>query len=69
MAEIIRHCPDCGLDRSITQHHGLAGRCPDSPDLCCPEWYCVTCGAALLIGDIPVVLKPACTVGLRDRVA
>ncbi len=69
MAEIIRHCPDCGLDRSITQHHGLSGRCPDSPDLYCPEWYCVTCGAALLIGDIPVVLNTARMVGLRDRVA
>ena len=69
MAEIIRHCPDCGLDRSITQHHGLSGRCPDSPDRCCPEWYCVTCGAALLIGDIPVVLNTARMVGLRDRVA
>ena len=69
MAEIIRHCPDCGLDRSITQHHGIASRCPDSPDLCCPEWYCVTCGAALLIGGIPVVPTPAWTAGLRDRVA
>ena len=69
MAEIIRHCPDCGLDSAIMQHHGSAGRCPDSPDLCCPEWYCVSCGAALLIGDLPVVLTSACTAGLRDRVA
>ena len=69
MAEIIRHCPDCGLDRSTTQHHGLANRCPDSPDLCCPEWYCVNCGAALLIGDIPAIRPPTWTANRRDRVA
>jgi len=69
MTEIIRHCPDCGRDRSITQHHGVAGRCPDSADRCCPEWYCVTCGAGMVIGEIPTVLKSAFSVGIRDRVA
>jgi hypothetical protein len=68
VTEIIRHCPDCGRDRSITQHHGIT-RCPDSADRCCPEWYCVSCGAGLLIGDIPLVLQSAGTAGLRDRVA
>jgi hypothetical protein len=64
-----RHCPDCGRDRYFEQHHGPAGRCPDTADRCCPEWYCLTCGAALLIGDSPVatdLLRPA---EIRDRVA
>ena len=54
MTEIIRHCPDCGSDRSLRQRHGIAGWCPDTADEYCPEWYCPRCGAALLIGDIPV---------------
>jgi hypothetical protein len=64
-----RHCPDCGADRSFEQHHGPAGWCPDTDDRCCPEWYCLTCGAALLIGASPVtadLLRPA---EIRDRVA
>ncbi len=69
MTEIIRHCPDCGRDRSISQHHSVAGRCPDSAGLGCPEWYCVTCGAGLLIGQIPTTLQPVFGVGIRDRVA
>jgi hypothetical protein len=69
MTEIIRHCPDCGRGRLFAQHHGLAGYCPDSADECCPEWYCVECGATLLIGDIPSAPDPAVSPGLRDRVA
>jgi hypothetical protein len=57
MTEIIRHCPDCGRSRPFAQHHGLAGRCPDSADQC-PEWSCVACGATLLIGAVPSVPEP-----------
>jgi hypothetical protein len=61
MTEIIRHCPDCARSRLFSQHHVLAERCPDSADQSCPEWYCVSCGATLLIGAVAV--------GRRDRVA
>jgi hypothetical protein len=54
MAEIIRHCPDCGSAHSLGQLHGMAGWCPDTAEAYCPEWYCQLCGAALLIGDVPV---------------
>jgi len=50
MAEIIRRCPDCGLDRPFQQHQGAADWCADaddryspdwpSADRHCPEWYC-----------------------------
>jgi hypothetical protein len=50
MAETLRHCQDCGLDRQFEQLHGLAGHCPDAPDGQCPEWACVACGAVLIIG-------------------
>jgi hypothetical protein len=69
MTEIIRRCPDCGDDRAFTQHHGDEGRCPDSGDWYCPEWHCLTCGASVLLGDVPVALRPARVGGVRDRVA
>jgi hypothetical protein len=71
MAEIIRHCPDCGRSRLFAQHHGLAGRCPDSADQYCPEWLCIECGATLLIGAIPAVPEHRRAVAAvrRDRVA
>lgn len=69
MTEIIRHCPDCGRGRFFAQHHGLAGRCPDSADQCCPEWYCVVCGATLLIGAVPAASTAREPAGRRDRVA
>jgi hypothetical protein len=73
VTEIIRHCPDCGSDHSLGQHHGIVGWCPDTADLYCPEWYCQLCGAALLIGDVPAgrgLVKGSTRVpGARDRAA
>jgi hypothetical protein len=69
MAEIIRHCPDCGLDRPFDQLHSEIGWCPRSSDQYCPEWYCLACGAMLLMGEIPVAVEPLISVGIRDRVA
>jgi len=66
MSDIIRHCPDCGRDCSLEQHHRAAGWCPDTADVYCPEWYCPFCGAALLIGAVPAPVRPA---AIRDRVA
>jgi hypothetical protein len=53
MLEGSRDCPDCGFPREFAQHHPAGEFCPDSPDGCCPEWYCTGCGAALLIGLVP----------------
>ena len=69
MTDIIRHCPDCGRDRSLEQHHDSALWCPDTADSCCPEWYCSGCGAALLIGSVPISAELAITAGVRARVA
>ena len=73
MAEIIRHCPDCGSDSSLGQLHAIAGWCPDTAEQYCPEWYCQLCGAALLIGDVPAgrgsVRGLADVVAARDRAA
>ena len=69
MSDIIRHCPDCGRDLYLEQHHGVGGWCPDSADARCPEWYCQLCGAALLIGTVPAALEPVLSAAVRDRVA
>jgi hypothetical protein len=69
MTEIIRHCPDCGRGRLFAQHHGLDGCCPDSADECCPEWYCVDCGATLVIGAIPATVGASVVADPHDRVA
>ncbi len=68
MTEIIRHCPDCGRGRLFAQHHSLTGHCPDSADEFCPEWYCVVCGATLVIGAVPTTRADALAAP-RDRVA
>ena len=69
MIDIIRHCPDCGRDRSLAQHHRSAGWCPDTADEYCPEWYCQLCGAALLIGEVPAARAKVPSAAIRDRVA
>jgi hypothetical protein len=69
MAEIIRHCPDCGSDNSLGQLHAIAGWCPDTAEEYCPEWYCQLCGAALLIGDVPARRAAAELAGAGDRTA
>jgi hypothetical protein len=69
MSEIIRHCPDCDRDLYLEQYHGMGGRCPDTADARCPEWYCQLCGAALLIGTIPAALQPVMAAPVRQRVA
>jgi hypothetical protein len=69
MTEFVRPCPDCGSDRSLGQHHGVAGWCPDTAEEYCPEWYCQLCGAALLIGEVPAAGRSARAPAGRDRTA
>jgi hypothetical protein len=69
MAQIIRHCPDCGWDRPFEQHHDQPGACPDSLDGDCTEWSCTACGTGLLIGVIWLSSEPVDAVELRGRVA
>ncbi len=64
MTDITRRCPDCSSGHALGQHHGIAGWCPGTAGLYCPEWYCQLCGAALLIGDVP-----AGAAAVRGRVA
>jgi hypothetical protein len=69
MTEIIRYCPDCGRDRPYAQHHPAPSCCQDTADGYCVEWYCVTCGAAVILGGVPAHFELPEPVRVRDRVA
>jgi hypothetical protein len=55
-------CPPCGRVSEFVQPECLDGHTDDGGE--CPEWACVDCGGALLVGD-------SVTVGavVRARVA
>jgi hypothetical protein len=74
MTDDLRECPGCGSERAFQRRHPSAGRCPDSADGWCPEWFCTGCGTALLAGLIPLARQLAGAPGSRpggrlDRVA
>jgi hypothetical protein len=69
MSEIIRRCPDCGRDRAFAQHHSESAWCPDAVGGDCPEWYCLVCGATVLTGEVPILLRPRAAAARHDRVA
>ena len=47
-------CPSCDGDREFVQPPCVDGHTDDGGE--CPEWLCVDCGAALVIGDVAVVV-------------
>ncbi len=69
MTEIIRHCPDCGRDRPFAQHDATPGCCLVAADGYCPEWICLGCGAAVILGGLPASFELPRAVTIRDRVA
>lgn len=42
-------CPDCAGEREFEQPSCMDGHGAD-----CPEWACLECGAAMLIGSFPL---------------
>lgn len=54
MTDEFRDCPDCGLRSEFGQVHPDPEQCPDGADESCPEWFCVGCGAGLLISSHPL---------------
>ena len=56
MSQPLGGCPECGGDQPFEQVHAVAGECPDVPGGDCPEWACQACGAALIMGTLPVAV-------------
>jgi hypothetical protein len=69
LAQLVRHCPDCGSDQPFEQFHAEDPGCPDSPGGRCPEWSCTACGAAWFIGFVPYADETSRMPALSDRVA
>jgi hypothetical protein len=63
------YCPDCGETRAFAQVHPDPGSCSEASGGICPEWYCIACGAALLLGTIPAPWQPLSTAELTGRAA
>jgi hypothetical protein len=49
----VRFCPDCGGDAEFERPPCSDGHAGD-----CPEWCCVGCGYAVVIGPLPPVSAP-----------
>jgi hypothetical protein len=57
MSQPLGNCPGCGGDEPFEQIH--ATECPDVPGGECPEWACVACGAAVIMGTAQVTVAAA----------
>lgn len=66
MSQPVGNCPGCGGDEPFEQIH--AGTCPDTGGEC-PEWACVSCGAAVIMGTAPAVEPAADIAGQTVRAA
>jgi hypothetical protein len=53
MSQPLGNCPGCGGDEPFEQIH--PADCPDIPGGECPEWACVACGAAVIMGTTQVM--------------
>jgi hypothetical protein len=46
-------CPPCGEIREFVQPTCIDGHTDDGGE--CPEWACIDCGSAVVIGEVGVV--------------
>jgi hypothetical protein len=67
--QVDRDCPDCRETGAFAQAHPDPGSCSDASDGICPEWYCIACGAAVLLGTLPAQRQPLSTAELTGRAA
>jgi hypothetical protein len=56
MSQPLGNCPGCGGDEPFEQIH--VGECPDTADGECPEWACVACGTAVIMGTTQAIGIP-----------
>ena len=69
MDQISSYCLDCRDIKTFAQAHPTPGTCLDGSDGICPEWYCMACGAAVLLGILPAAGQPPSTAELTRRAA
>ncbi len=69
MNQIDGYCPDCRATGAFAPVHPDLGRCFDASDGICPDWYCIACGAAFLLGLHPALRQPLSVAELTGRAA
>lgn len=69
MNQIGSYCPDCRGTGSFVQVHPDPGTCSEAFDGICPEWYCIACGAAVLLRVLPAPRQPLSIAELTGRAA
>ncbi len=69
MNQISSYCTDCRDIRAFAQVHPDPGGCFDGSEGICPEWYCMACGAAVLLSILPAPGQPFGTAELAGRAA
>lgn len=69
MNQMDGYCPDCRETGALAQVHPDPGTCFGASGGICPEWYCIACGAALLLGTSPAPGQPLSTAELTGRAA
>ena len=69
MNQISSYCLDCRDIKTFTQAHPNPGACLDGSEGICPEWYCMACGAAVLLGILLAAGQPPSTAELTRRAA
>jgi hypothetical protein len=67
--QISSYCLDCRDIKTFAQAHPTPGTCLDGSEGICPEWYCMACGAAVLLGILPAPGQPPSTAELTRRAA
>jgi hypothetical protein len=50
-------CPACADEQPFEQPGCVDGHGPD-----CPEWFCASCGRAVVLGYVPVAVRHVTTV-------
>ena len=69
MNQMDGYCPDCRETGVLAPVHPDPGTGSGASGGICPEWYCIACGAALLLGAIPAPWPPLSTAELTRRAA
>jgi hypothetical protein len=66
---ISSYCLDCHEIKAFAQAHPNPGSCFDGSEGICPEWYCMACDAAILLGILPAAGQPLAVAELTGRAA
>jgi hypothetical protein len=63
------YCPDCRETVTLAQVHPDPGGCFDAAGGFCPEWFCIACGAAIVLSTAPGPRQPPGAAELTGRAA